>query len=104
MAQVKHNATLEDKVNTVEFWNMDEAGNDVPFDTDTTLYIEELDGTSVGTITPTLVGNHFAAIVDLSSVTDADTDYDDPVYKHMYSLRSSNRVYVYGKLNIVKIA
>lgn len=106
MAKVKHNATLENKANIVEFWNLNELGEAVAFDENVNLYIAKLDGTNIFTSngiasdTP----NHIRINVNLTGVVDVEPDYDDPVYNHMYSLRSPTQVYVYGKLNIVSIA
>jgi len=116
MAEVKYNATLENKVNTLTLAHFDELGEPDPFaqeDSDTGeagtyIYITELDGTTEVTNTQCTIStehpNELAVRVDLSGVSDVDSDYEHPKYEHLYSIRSSFKVYMYGKLNIVNIA
>jgi len=104
MALVKYNATLENKTNVVELWNINELGEQDGFDGDTKMYVTDLNDTTMITPVGELIGNKFTASVDLSGVvTGVNYDYDHPVYNHAYSIRSSSNVYMYGKLNIVAI-
>jgi len=115
MAEVKYNTTLENKVNTITLTRKDEVGEPDPFIAGTTLYISRLDGATDSNLSAngypcSIDANILAVQVDLSGVTlGVNTDYDHPVYEHMYSVRTPidatpGRVYLYGKLNIVAIA
>jgi hypothetical protein len=106
MAYTKYNATLDNKVNTLTFWNFsDETKEPVAFDTDTRLYIYNLETKEyIVNGSGTVDAHIFAVIVDLSNVTEGVFhDYDHPTYEHAYSIRSPSTTYVYGKLNIVSI-
>lgn len=118
MAEVKYNATLENKANTIVLTHHDELGGIDPFHPDTKMYIKHMEteqyinldtGNFSGTSEVgygTASGNVFTCTVDLSNIElDVNYDYDHPVYEYTYSIRYDlANVYMYGKLNIVNIA
>ena len=105
MSLAKFNATLENAVNTLQFWNVDDLGEPVPFDGDTEFRVSRIDtGSVIATGSVTVLGNLVTVVLDLGEVTiGVNYDYDHAEYEHAYSLRSTNQVYLYGKLNIVRI-
>ena len=120
MAEVLHNTTLENKINTIGLVRKNTVGEADAFDPDTRLFIKHLatgnelftDGVgSVSAAVGSEVANVFSAVVDLSSssLLDIGTDYNNPTHEYSYSVRTplsvtNGMVYLAGKLNIIDIA
>lgn len=109
MAYVYHNITLEYAPNVLEFWLYDDAGGEIPFDGNTTFSMERVDGTSsVYSVAGSVAGNKVTFSVNppayLKATGDTLYDFDDPSYDHIFTIRSSQRVYINGKANLVEVA
>lgn len=109
MAKSNYNAMLEYARNTLEFWMYDD--NDVPinFDTPLTWSMSRMDDeTKTYSVQGTVVGNHATFVVEptktnLYKAGDKLYSYDEPVYEHIFSVRSADKVYISGKLNMVQV-
>ena len=112
MAYVKHNMIIEYQSNTIEFRMLDAYGNPENFDTGTVLRISDNADTHTVTFGPatSLPDSMIRFIIPtldnttLLAAGGVSTQYDSPEYNYVYSIRSTNKIYVIGKLAIVKVA
>jgi hypothetical protein len=115
MAQANFNATLEYSTNVLQFWYTDDIGEGLDFPADTKFYVERRDNTGITKpFTPSLISTDGSGFLEVSVALsegdfpvqpgDEPTEFDEPVYSHMYSLRSSIDTYITGKLNILRVA
>ena len=115
MALANYNATLEYATNTLQFWNVDDADAQLKFDADTIFSIERISNSAATQSWNQSVNSDAAAgfvefVVTPSKGTlwaAGDTLYDmnDPVYEHIWSLKSpSTNVYVSGYMNLIEVA
>lgn len=125
MALAKYNAILEYGSNTLEFWNYDATGKPVSFDHNLTfnvrhkndstkIYDYQLPSDAYNDVTDEetneVVPYAMISFVinlnknDLALSGDTTLDYSEPVFEHVYSLKSNNQTYLYGELNIIETA
>lgn len=109
MAKSNYNFTLEYATNTLEFWMYDDNDVEIPFESGVVFSVSRMDDPtktySAGGVSS---GNHATFIVTPSKATlyksgDDLYSYDEPVYEHIFSVRSPNNVYISGKLNLVQV-
>ena len=109
MARANHNASLEYAPNKVEFWMYDEDNVPIDFDGVLTYSISRIDDdTKTYSTTATPVGNYVVFNINptkavLSVPGDCLYSYDEPVYEHIFSVRSATTVYISGKLNMLQV-
>ena len=115
MALANYNATLEYATNTLQFWNVDDAGAPTAFAVDTVFSIERMDNnTATQSWNQSVNSDAAAGFVEfvvtpskgiLWSAGDTLYDMNDPVYEHIWSLKSpSTNVYVSGYMNLIEVA
>ena len=109
MAKSHYNATLEYAPNVLEFWMYDDDDVAINFDTPLTYSMSRIDNpTKTYSVVGTVSGNYATFSVNppkatLSASGDQLYSYDEPVYEHIYSVRSATKVYISGKLNMVQV-
>jgi hypothetical protein len=117
MALSKHDTSMTYSVNVLEFWNVDGNGVHQPFPAGTVFTISRIDNEAAKrtfNITATAEDNGIRFTVDLSpgtaayttlfNVNDSVYDYKAATFDHVYSLKSGEETYLYGRLNLLKVA
>jgi len=111
MALVNYNTTLEYATNTVTLSLVDDLGLAQDFvGSNFTFNIERIDNPEVKYIEVcTAVGNQLTVEVTPPKDTlyvfgDDLYSFVNPVYEHIYSIKSDTQVYMAGKVNLVEVA
>ncbi len=109
MAKANYNASLEYAPNKVEFWMYGDNDEPINFDGLLTYSISRIDDpTKTYSTTALPSANYVVFSVNpnkdmLSKEGDCLYSYDEPIYEHIYSVRSNNTVYISGKLNMLQV-
>ena len=109
MAKSHYNAMLEYAPNVLEFWMYDDDDVAINFDSNLVYSITRIDDDTKTYSAPgVVVGNHATFSVNptkaaLHKTGDQLYSYDEPVYEHIYSVKSPTKVYISGKLNMVQV-
>ena len=109
MAKANYNGMLEYAPNVLEFWMFDENDVAINFDSELRYSITRIDdSTKTYSVLGVVSGNHVTFNVNppketLYKAGDKLFSYDEPVYEHIYSVKSPNRVYIGGKLNMIQV-
>lgn len=110
MAMVNYGTVLEYSPNTITLILYGDNNEEVPFDADTTFNIKRADNsTFTYSVEGAIEGNSIVFLVDppkdvLKLEGDSVFNTDDGITHHIYSVKSSTKVYMQGKLKLVEVA
>ena len=109
MAKANYNASLEYAPNKVEFWMYGDNDEPINFDGMLTYSISRIDDpTKKYSVTATPSENYVMFNINpnkaiLSKEGDCLYSYDEPVFEHIYSVRSASTVYISGNVNMLQV-